>query len=188
MNQLAFVAFNQIVSRNGIRGLYRGFSTCLVGIAPEKAIKLAVNDVIREFFAAKNPVASSNIKVHQEIIAGSIAGLLQLVVTVPYEMVKIRLQLQGNIPELQRKSAFTIVNELGSTGGVYRGFTATMYRDVPFCIIFFPLYSNIKTLLTPSSTLTVNGVLQEPFHIGLLSGMFSGAVAGKKFRFFLRKQ
>ena len=141
----------------------------------EKGIKLAVNDTMRDYFFTKNQVRK--IKVHEEIIAGSIAGFLQLIVTVPYEMVKIRLQMQGNVPENQRKNALGIIAELGPLK-MYRGLTATMVRDVPFCVLFFPLYSNIKDSLCSFQSTNGASINQEPFHIGLLSGMIAGSISG----------
>ncbi len=41
-------------------------------------------------------------------------------VTNPLEIVKIRLQVMGELPPAARKSAFTIVSELGFTG-LYKG-------------------------------------------------------------------
>jgi solute carrier family 25 (mitochondrial aspartate/glutamate transporter), member 12/13 len=125
-------AASRIVSKSGMLGLYRGFQVCAVGIAPEKALKLAVNDFGRDYFASDGNV----IKVHEEIIAGSFAGLVQLSVTVPYELIKVRLQLQVNSPKHLQHSAMNIVKSIGFTG-LYRGFTATLFRDVPFCFLFF---------------------------------------------------
>jgi len=150
--------YQQIYRNNGFRGLYRGFSTCLIGIAPEKGIKLAVNDFIREYYSKTN--RRNTLLLHEEIISGSIAGILQLTVTVPFEMVKIRLQLNKN----NNVTGVHVLKELGIFG-IYRGFSATLLRDVPFCSIFFALYSNLKSFL--------NGFhnKEEPFYIGLVSGI-----------------
>ncbi len=76
-------------------------------------------------------------------------------------MIKIRLQLNKN----NNVTGLHILKELG-VFGVYRGFSATLLRDVPFCGIFFALYSNIKSV--------INGLhdrkRDEPFYIGLVSG------------------
>lgn len=150
-----------IIRSNGIRGLYRGFGACLVGIAPEKAIKLAVNDTMRDYLGES---AEAGLSLGKEILAGSIAGALQLVVTVPYEHVKIRLQMSVG------KTASEVVRDLGPIG-LYRGFTATLCRDVPFCLLFFPLYANLKAWQSSST-------VREPFYIGLTSGIVAGAISG----------
>ena len=61
------------------------------------------------------------------------------------ELVKIRLQLQGSqkFPPLVKKSALTVVKELGFKG-LYTGVLVTFMRDIPFSIIFFPTYANLK--------------------------------------------
>lgn len=47
-------------------GLYRGLVPQLMGVAPEKAIKLTVNDFVRDKVSDK----SGNITVYGEILAG----------------------------------------------------------------------------------------------------------------------
>ena len=37
----------------GIRAFYKGLAPNLIGVIPEKALKLAVNDLAREFFARR---------------------------------------------------------------------------------------------------------------------------------------
>eukprot|EP00126_Sphaerothecum_destruens_P004217 Sdes_comp18055_c0_seq2m7429 len=54
--------------------------------------------------------------------------------------------------------------------GVYRGTTATLLRDVPFSMVYFPSYANIKLFLA--------GQNQSPtFPQILLSGTVAGAIA-----------
>jgi len=121
-----------IFRERGFTGFYKGFGACLVGIAPEKALKLAVNDSVKDYIQSLYKVPVKKFQVHEEIVAGSIAGFVQLIVTVPYEMVKIRLQMS----KTTMTTGFQIVRELGPMG-LYKGFTATFFRDVPFCFLFF---------------------------------------------------
>ena len=44
----------KVVRNEGFRGLYSGVLPQLVGVAPEKAIKLTVNDLVRGYFSDKN--------------------------------------------------------------------------------------------------------------------------------------
>eukprot|EP00607_Mallomonas_marina_P009539 CAMPEP_0182418490 /NCGR_PEP_ID=MMETSP1167-20130531/2907_1 /TAXON_ID=2988 /ORGANISM="Mallomonas Sp, Strain CCMP3275" /LENGTH=275 /DNA_ID=CAMNT_0024592715 /DNA_START=27 /DNA_END=854 /DNA_ORIENTATION=+ len=151
-----------IVSRSGVSGLWRGFAAAAIGIAPEKGITIGVNDGMRDYFLANHP--RKKLSLREEISAGTTAGIVQLIVTVPYEHIKIKLQLSTG------KSVARVVREIGAKN-LYRGFLATFLRDVPFCIIFFPLYSNLKTVVS-------GGAQEEPFHAGLLAGMISGSFAG----------
>ena len=43
MYKNSFDCFKKVVRHEGVRGLYRGLAPQLVGVAPEKAIKLTVS-------------------------------------------------------------------------------------------------------------------------------------------------
>lgn len=46
--------FKKVVRHEGVIGLYRGLVPQLIGVAPEKAIKLTVNDLVRDKLAPKD--------------------------------------------------------------------------------------------------------------------------------------
>jgi solute carrier family 25 aspartate/glutamate transporter 12/13 len=58
--------FKKVVRHEGLTGLYRGLVPQLLGVAPEKAIKLTVNDLVRDKFFDKQ----GNIPVWAEFLAG----------------------------------------------------------------------------------------------------------------------
>jgi len=131
--------FKKVLSAEGFRGLYSGLGPQLVGVAPEKAIKLTVNDLVRGLLANDE----GDVSVPAELVAGGSAGACQVVFTNPLEIVKIRLQVQGEAAGAARQSAMSIVRELGLLG-LYRGATACLMRDVPFSAIYFPSYAHLK--------------------------------------------
>jgi solute carrier family 25 aspartate/glutamate transporter 12/13 len=136
--------FKTIYKFEGFRGMYRGLIPQLIGVAPEKAIKLVTNDYLRDLFG--NPESENEIYLPLEILAGMGAGASQVVFTNPIEIVKIRLQVQGEIARqegIQPKSAMQICKELGFAG-LYRGATACFARDIPFSGIYFPTYAAFK--------------------------------------------
>jgi hypothetical protein len=84
-------AFGKLYRGNGgFFGMYNGLIAQLVGITPEKAIKLAANDFYRSVLP-KN--AHGELDLHMEMVAGGLAGLSQVVATNPMEIVKIRMQV-----------------------------------------------------------------------------------------------
>ncbi|KAL4787853.1 mitochondrial carrier domain-containing protein [Aspergillus varians] len=159
----------KVIRNEGFTGLYSGVIPQLIGVAPEKAIKLTVNDLVRGYFSNKD---NGKIKRWQEVLAGGAAGGCQVVFTNPLEIVKIRLQVQGEIAKTvegaPRRSALWIVKNLGLVG-LYKGATACLLRDVPFSAIYFPTYSHLKTDMFGESRTHKLGVLQ------LLT---AGAIAG----------
>jgi solute carrier family 25 aspartate/glutamate transporter 12/13 len=64
----------KVVRNEGFRGLYSGVLPQLVGVAPEKAIKLTVNDMVRSYFSV-----NGTIWLPHELIAGGTAGACQVV-------------------------------------------------------------------------------------------------------------
>ncbi|KAI4203166.1 MAG: hypothetical protein LQ350_002042 [Teloschistes chrysophthalmus] len=158
----------KVVKNEGFKGLYSGVLPQLVGVAPEKAIKLTVNDLIRGHFTEKD---SNKIWWAHEILAGGSAGACQVIFTNPLEIVKIRLQVQGEMAkhtDVPRRSAMWIVRNLGLVG-LYRGASACLLRDVPFSGIYFPAYNHLKRDLFGESPSKKLGIVQ------LLT---AGAIAG----------
>ncbi|XP_052265323.1 electrogenic aspartate/glutamate antiporter SLC25A13, mitochondrial-like isoform X2 [Dreissena polymorpha] len=132
--------FKKVIRHEGFRGLYRGLAPQLVGVAPEKAIKLTMNDLMRDKLC--NPDGS--LELWAECVAGGIAGASQVMFTNPLEIVKIRLQVAGEIVGRGTKvSAISVIKELGFLG-LYKGSRACFLRDIPFSAIYFPAYAHFK--------------------------------------------
>lgn len=57
----------------------------LIGVIPEKAIKLAANECFREMFEQPD----GSIRLHHEVLAGGLAGFCQVIATNPMEITKV---------------------------------------------------------------------------------------------------
>ncbi|ORY80844.1 putative mitochondrial carrier protein [Protomyces lactucae-debilis] len=160
--------FKKVIRNEGFKGLYSGLGPQLIGVAPEKAIKLTVNDLIR----GRARKDDGSITLPWEILAGGMAGGCQVIFTNPLEIVKIRLQVQGelakNVAGVPRRSALWIVKSLGLLG-LYKGASACLMRDIPFSAIYFPTYAHLKKDYFGESPTKSLGILQ------LLT---AGAIAG----------
>ncbi|KAJ1955918.1 mitochondrial aspartate-glutamate transporter agc1 [Linderina pennispora] len=129
--------FKTIVrTEGGMRGLYRGLVPNLAGITPEKAIKLAVNDMMRGFLAKRSGTTPERLSIRDGALAGATAGLCQVIATNPMEIVKIQMQVSATNGGAQI-TAMQVVRQLGIRG-MYKGTVATLLRDVPFSFLFFP--------------------------------------------------
>lgn len=163
--------FQQIWKKEGPRGLYRGLVPQLIGVTPEKAIKLVVNDFLRDIFGQSDDTEHLNIAL--EILAGCGAGASQVIFTNPIEIVKIRLQVAGEVALLtgeKPKTAVQIVRELGFAG-LYKGASACFLRDIPFSGLFFPLFGKLKQTFKEPEDKNAG-----PWQT-LLAGTIAGAVA-----------
>ncbi|XP_069821045.1 mitochondrial glutamate carrier 2 [Dendropsophus ebraccatus] len=173
----------------GFFGMYRGAAVNLTLVTPEKAIKLAANDFFRNILSREG----KELTLVREMLAGCGAGTCQVIVTSPMEMLKIQLQDAGRLathkvvsgeaaaaipPHTagapQRPSALLIARDLLRTqgiSGVYKGLGATLLRDVPFSIIYFPLFANINKLGQKSPQ------TKAPFYHSFIAGCLAGSVA-----------
>ncbi|KAF4095032.1 mitochondrial glutamate carrier 1 [Onychostoma macrolepis] len=189
----------------GYFGMYRGAAVNLTLVTPEKAIKLAANDVFRQKLSKDGKLA-----LWGEILAGCGAGTCQVVVTTPMEMLKIQLQDAGRLaaqrtvtasasasaagptPSLvasraaqpgtntpPRPSATRITLELLKTRGLrglYKGAGATLMRDVPFSMIYFPLFANLNAVGRTEDPHS-NPQERAPFLQSFVAGCMAGSVA-----------
>ncbi|KAK9736869.1 EF-hand domain pair [Popillia japonica] len=167
MYRNSYDCFKKVIRHEGVFGLYRGLVPQLMGVAPEKAIKLTVNDFVRDKFYDKK----GNIQMYGEIIAGGCAGASQVIFTNPLEIVKIRLQVAGEIAGGSKVRAWTVVKDLGLFG-LYKGAKACLLRDVPFSAIYFPAYAHTKAKLADE-----NGY-NHPLTL-LLAGAIAGGGQGR---------
>jgi len=167
--------FRKVIKNEGARGLYRGLGPQLVGVAPEKAIKLTMNDFMRGMMKNKD---TGSISLPAELLSGGTAGACQVIFTNPLEIVKIRLQVQGELvakgmEPATRVGAVQIVRQLGLVG-LYKGASACLMRDIPFSAIYFPTYAHIKKSFGETKEKPLSG----------LTLLLSGALAGMPAAYF----
>lgn len=182
------------IRSEGYFGMYRGAAVNLTLVTPEKAIKLAANDFFRHHLSKDG----KKLTLLKEMLAGCGAGTCQVIVTTPMEMLKIQLQDAGRIaaqkklmaaqPQLSpssgagaaesvvetRTTAMQITRELlrnKGIAGLYKGLGATLLRDVPFSVVYFPLFANLNKLGQK------NPDVKAPFYVSFLSGCLAGSTA-----------
>jgi len=145
----------KVIRYEGWRALYNGLGAQCIGVGPEKAIKLTVNDLMRDLFRKDGEVA-----LPAEILSGGVAGGCQVLFTNPLEIVKIRMQLD------RTATLAATAKEVGFRG-LYQGASACLLRDIPFSAIYFPAYAHLKQAFSSS-----DGHL--PLEWALLAGFFAG--------------
>jgi len=144
-----FDCFGKIAKSEGMGALYRGLPANIIGIMPEKTIKLAGNDFFRQQFKVDDKSVYPEGNIMLEGASGGLAGACQIIVTTPMEITKIRMQMYEPAPGEQvnqMKVLSNMVKEMGIRG-MYQGTVSTFMRDVPFSIVYFSLYGIFRRKL-----------------------------------------
>lgn len=161
----AFQCAKNIYTKHGLIGFYRGVLGVALLTSPEKSLKLGLNDWMRSSFPRDEDTHA--LTLGQEMLAGAVAGLGQVVITCPMEICKIRMQLEGKKP-------LQVLKDIGMKG-LYRGTFACWVRDIPFSVLYFPAYHMSKAYFKRNSD---DGELTTPqmFITGLGSGTVAAAL------------
>lgn len=179
MYKSMFDCFQKTFKTEGYFGMYRGSAVNILLITPEKAIKLAANDFFRYHFTPK----SAQLSATRQMAAGGLAGLCQIIITTPMELLKIQMQDAGRIAAKTKaaghtvpktsatKIALILFREKGILG-LYRGVGATMARDVSFSVIYFPFFATLNEC-GPRKT---DGSGDAAFFVSFLAGCAAGSL------------
>jgi len=155
-----------IVSTQGPTALYRGLPAQLVGIMPEKALKLTLYNTLRQM---QMDPKTQKVAYSAEALAGLGTACVQVAITQPYELVKLRQQTVAG------QSLGDTMRELGLRG-LTRGTTATLLRDIPFNALYFSSYAALKDVVhavydPPDAPLiSPQGLMVAGLGAGLLAG------------------
>lgn len=173
--------FKQTYRAEGYFGMYRGSAVNILLITPEKAIKLAANDMFRYYLTLKD----GTLPVLRQMMAGGMAGACQIIITTPMELLKIQMQDAGRVAAQAKAEGKTVVRTtameltkklLRERGifGLYKGITATGFRDVSFSVVYFPLFATLNDLGPKDPT---NPTGPTKFWWSFLSGCAAGSTA-----------
>jgi len=151
----------------------------LLLIVPEKTIKLSVNDYMRCQLAKDGKVTTKN-----QLVAAATAGFFQVFITSPMEMMKIYGQdagrihamngTAGGVSSVQVSRGFPVQAVLQQQGirGLYKGFAATLMRDIPFSMIYFPYFAFLNKM-----AFYIYNSGEVPFLHTLMCGVVAGGTA-----------
>ncbi|XP_071494499.1 mitochondrial glutamate carrier 2-like [Diadema antillarum] len=171
-----FHCFVKTTKAEGLRGLYKGYAVNATLISPEKAIKLVGNDFFRHLLRSdghalplhREMLAGGGAGFCQVIITTPMEMLKIQLQDAGRKVHKLQTNGVSSIPtnDLSSKlnpvlarsysanynaspSAMSIARELFKSQGffgLYRGLGATLMRDIPFSMIYFPLFAHLNAL------------------------------------------
>lgn len=122
----------------GFKGMYKGLSAAAAGSAPGAALFFGTYTLANaELHELGVPLPEPMI----HMASASCGEVAACIVRVPTEVVKQRMQA-GRYSRLSI-ALNDIVSKHG-VGGLFRGYMSTLAREIPFALIQFPLYEQLK--------------------------------------------
>lgn len=157
----------------GFRGVYRGLLSAAAGSAPTAAVFFITYEGIKDLAKAHEPLLfhgtpSSMQLAGVHMFAASVGETASCLLRVPVDNVKQKLQ--AGLYHRTR-DALRGVSRHG-VRGFYDGFLSTLWREIPFVLIQFPMYEWFKVLWGDARECP-----PTPFEASICGGV-SGAVAG----------
>jgi len=171
------------LASGGFTGIYRGVGSAIVGSAPGAALFFCTYEYTKTFLSARrhaNEVTGGQngewTTPIEHMLAASLGEVAACAVRVPTEVIKQRTQA-GQYPS-SLSTIKAILSQRGAIGlsGVwmelYRGWSVTIMREVPFTVIQFPLWESMKEYRRRTSGKETISALESG-----LFGSLAGAIA-----------
>lgn len=137
--------FRSTLEKEGVRGLYKGMSSPMAGVAAVNAILFGVYGNMQRRMPDPESLSA-------HFMAGAAAGFTQSVVASPMELAKTRVQIQdtGSSTLQKYRSPLHCIREVYRTEGfrgVFRGQLITILREVPGFGSYFMSYEILSRYL-----------------------------------------
>ncbi|KAF1930907.1 mitochondrial carrier [Didymella exigua CBS 183.55] len=136
------------VASGGFSGMYKGVGSAFWGSAPGAALFFITYDGIKRALSARTATGTETAGAAAHMLAASVAEVAACAVRVPTEVVKQRAQAGQHPSSL---AALTHILRQRSARGLphvwrelYRGWSITIAREIPFTVIQFPLWEALK--------------------------------------------
>ncbi|XP_028262728.1 mitochondrial S-adenosylmethionine carrier protein [Parambassis ranga] len=127
----------------GFRGIYAGVPSAAVGSFPNAAAFFVTYDCTKSLLGTGGVLAAPHVAPVTHMLAASLGEIVACLIRVPTEVVKQRTQASPSSTTYNMLLA-TLREE--GVRGLYRGYSSTVLREIPFSLVQFPLWEYLKTL------------------------------------------
>ena len=132
----------QIARAEGVQGLYSGLSPTLVMAVPQTVLYFTCYDLFKAQLAAAGAGA-----VGAPMLAGGCARVLAASALAPLELVRTQMQGAAAADAGGLSAALRSVVARGGVASLWRGLVPTLWRDVPFSVMYWAGYDGIRRAL-----------------------------------------
>ncbi|KAG5347220.1 KMCP1 protein, partial [Acromyrmex charruanus] len=134
-------ALMQISKQEGIKGLYSGISSAILRQATYGTIKFGTYYSLKK--AAIDTWATGDL-VTINIVCAALAGAISSAIANPTDVVKVRMQVNGNERNISLFTCFQDVYRYEGVRGLWRGVGPTAQRAAVIAAVELPIYDYTK--------------------------------------------
>lgn len=157
----------------GFRSIYDGLGATAAGSVPTGALFFCTYESLKSLL----PTSTHTHFVH--MFSAAVGEVVSCLVRVPVEIAKKRQQVRSKQYECVGAGdiLFQAYRTEGIFNGLYRGFGATVLREIPFAFVQFPLWEHLKLHWTSCTGWPLTFVSVA------ICGAISGGIAGNAVHF-----
>lgn len=134
-------ALLRIVRHEGVRSLWSGLQPTLLMQVPGTVLYFTVYEAARDAVAARSP---QSLQEYSPLVAGGGARLITSTVVSPLELMRTRMQAeQALLRQGMLGGAVALVRREG-VAALWKGLAPTLWRDVPFSMVYWLGYESLK--------------------------------------------
>lgn len=162
--------FIKLARTEGIGSWWKGLSPTLVMAVPLTVIYYTAYDQLKVRFGFK----AGQRNVIAPLFSGIIARTVAVTVVCPLELIRTKLQSRSGYSISEVYSVVKTVTTQNGVWNLWRGLSPMLLRDVPFTVIFWIGYENLKLTLANRSSLSCQPVV--PFVAGSVAGGIAAVI------------
>jgi hypothetical protein len=162
-----FTAFTSIIRTEGFATLYKGVGIVVASAAPAQALYFSGYETCKRFVGKESAVGS--------FAAGCTAQLWASVIWVPMDIVKERLQVEGQLKTTENfgssSNALKQIVKQEGVAGLYRAYWLHQFTWMPYNGIYFSCYDSVRSYLGAHTT------VPEGLPTNVIAGLIAGTIA-----------
>ena len=156
------------IRNEGYRGLFKGSVSSMYAAMAENSVVFGVNEALKR--KIYNSGTKSSLSLGHDMMIGSVSGFAATIASCPLETIKCNMQINDSNCVTKHRSMIKIYKEL-KISGLYSGFGASCTRNIPYYLLFFPLYSRYIKLISDVTHRSAHD--QNVFDYAIAGGMSS---------------
>ncbi|XP_017302415.2 protein dif-1-like [Diaphorina citri] len=169
----------KILQKEKIFGFYKGMGAPLVGVAPLNALNYFGYGTGLKFFT--NEKNMGQLELWQYFLSGSLGGIVTAALVAPGERIKCLLQVQEGGLSNVYSGPVDVIRKLiqqHGLGSVFKGFSATLLRDVPAFGAYYAMYETVKHVFSGQGDSVIEVSDQTRKTTPLVGTITAGSMAG----------